>query len=266
LCAPQAILISQSRGETDVASNFSDVGFAAHSAGEIEALARKCFERGRVFKTQSGSYIRWEAGGGVELWGQLNERDELLAINPHYSGKTRTSVGLMARVTRQGAPMDGGFLCWAQPFGNEPISGLFQFVFDTPDFLLTKDLKLPCIQSVQLSAFAQQCNVFANEEDYKSRAARFKITLPSSAFLPLGMTDKNRKPLPEPLALAMICGHVLDVSEQTNTDSKQKFWALKLRTSSGEIDVVSDPELLPNGAKSGNILQASVWVSGRLAD
>jgi hypothetical protein len=252
--------------ERAVASNFSDIGFSAQNGGEIEALAKKCFERGKVTKTQGGSYIRWQLGGGVELWGQLNERDELLAINPHFSGKTRTSVGLMSRVTRQGSPMDGGFLCWAQPFGQEPISGLFQFVFDTPDFLLNTNLSLPCIQSVQLSAFAQQCNVFANEEDYKSRAARFKINLPSSAFLPLGMTDKNRKPLAEPQALAMVCGHVLDASEQTNADSKQKFWALKLRTSSGEIDLVSDPELMPTGAKAGNILQASVWLSGRVAD
>jgi hypothetical protein len=248
-----------------VASNFSNIGFAAGSAAEVEALARKCIDHGRVLKTVCGSYIRWEVGGGVELWGQLNEQDELLAINPHFSGQTRVSAGLIAGVERRLSPMDGGYLCWAQPFGSDPVSGLFQFVFDTPDFLLHKNLPLPAIRSLQLAAFAQQCNVFANEDDYNSRAARFKITLPSSAFLPLGLADRNRQPLAEPLALAMLCGQVLDAAEQKNADSKLPFWLLRLRTSNGEIDVVSDPELLPNGAKPGNILQASVWLSGRLA-
>ncbi len=247
-----------------MATNLSNIGFDIKEDGDMEALARKCFQNGRATRCEQGSYIRWEIGGGVELWAQLNAREELIGLNPHFQGKTRMSAGLIGRVTRAGFPMDGGLRSLAEPFGNDPIRGAFAFVFDTPDFLLNAELTLPMIHSIHLTAFAQQCNVFENDEDYKTRAARHGISLPAESFVALGLTDKNRQPLPEPLATAMVNGHIQDLSLATNPFSKRQYWWLRIRTMGGELDVVADPELLPRGAKPGGILQCTAWLSGRV--
>jgi hypothetical protein len=248
-----------------VATNLSDIGFHVSQSGDMETLASKFFASGKCICFGEGSYLLFEAGNGVELWGQLNANEELIGFNPHFSGKTKTSAGIMERVTRAGFPMDGGFKCLAQPFGADPIKGAFPFIFDTPDFLLSAHETLPAIRTIQLSAFAQQCGLFLNEEDFRARSARSGSKLHSDAFVPLGMIDEQRQPRPEPLATAVIIAHILDVSETTNPATSHKFWWLKVRNSVGEIDVVADPELLPHGAKPGNIIQCSAWLSGRLS-
>ena len=247
-----------------MATNLSDVGFNQQGPGELEALAKKCYQNGKAQRCKQGTYISWALGNGIEIWIQLNPNEELIALNPHFSGKTRTSAGLEKRVTRDGFPMDGGFVALAQPYGNDPIKGAFRFVFDTPNFLSHEELKLPQISSVQLTAFAQQCVVAATEADFAAAMSRQGRNLGVDAFRPLGMTGPSREPLPEPLASAMLCGPILDAVQMTNPSTKTPFWWLKIRNAVGEVDVVADPELLPHGAKIGAILQCSAWVSGKI--
>jgi hypothetical protein len=249
-----------------VVTNLTDVGFNSGNS-ELESLATKCFQNGRATRGPKGTYIVWSPAHGIELWAQLSPSEEMIGLNPHFFGKTRTSVGLMQRVTRTGFAMDGGFASLAQPFGNDPIRGAFAFVFDTPDFLTHEELKLPAIRTVQLTAFAQQCNVFANEADFKARITKFGgKSLPSDTFLPLGLTGPNREPIPEPLATAMLCGTILDASLLTNPVTKNNFWWMKLRNGVGEIDCVADTSLLPHGAKAGGVIQCTAFLSGRIVE
>lgn len=247
-----------------MATNLSDIGFHVHQAADMEALAHKFFENGKKICFGQGSYILWEVGAGIELWGQMNESEELIGFSPHFLGKTRISAGLMERVTRASLPLDGGFKSLAQPYGSEPIKGAFSFVFDTPDFLLHANEQLPVIRTVQLTAFAQQCGVFENEEDFKARSARVGSKLGPDAFVALGMIDDKRQPRAEPLATAVLTGAVMDAQQINNPATGHPFWWLKLRNALGEIDVVADPELLPRGAKERNIVQTSAWLSGRV--
>ena len=249
-----------------LATNLSNIGFHVHQAGDMEALAGKFFELGRKICFGQGAYLHYDAGNGVELWGQLNASDEVIGFNPHFAGKTRTSAGVMERIARSGFPLDGGFKCLAQPFGADPIQGKFAFVFDCPDFLLSAHETLPTIRTIQLSAFVQQCAVFENEEEFRSRSARFGSKLGSDAFVALGMIDEKRQPRAEPLATCVVIGRVLEAEQLANPATSHQFWWLKVRNSAGEIDVVADPELLPRGAKPGNVMQCTAWLSGRLAN
>ncbi|HEY3322143.1 MAG TPA: hypothetical protein VGP72_16880 [Planctomycetota bacterium] len=246
-----------------MATNLSDIGFTQTGA-ELEALARKCFQNGRATRCEKGTYIVWALGSGIELWIQLTPNEELIGMNPHFSGKTRTSAGLEKRVHRAGFPMDGGFVALAQPYGNEQIHGTFRFVFDTPNFHAHSELKLPVISSVQLTAFAQQCVVAPSEAEFRAASTRSNSRLSIDAFMPVGLNEKGRKTGAEPAATAMICGVILDCEQILNPTSKARFWWMRIRNSVGEIDVVADPELLPKGAKVGGVLQCSAWVSGRI--
>lgn len=249
-----------------VATNLSDIGFAAQTGPELEALARKCYENGRATRCAQGIYIRWQAGQGVELWAQLSLGEELLGLNPHFGGTARASLGLMERVTRHGFPLDGGFKCLGQPYGCDPIRGAFPCVFDCPDFWLHDKLNLPQIQTVQAAAFAQQCALFANEEDFQAMVSRRGTRMSSDACLAMGLTGASREPLAEPLASAMLAGRVQDAALLVNPFSKHKFWSVRLQNALGEVDLVADPELLAAAPKAGNILQASVWLSGRIVN
>ncbi len=247
-----------------MATNLSDIGFSAQAGPEYEALARKCFQNGHASRCPSGTYIGWNLGGGIELWIQLTPGEELVGLTPHFFGKTRISAGLCQRVTRAGFALEGGFVALAQPYGCDPIRGAFRFVFDTPDFHVHDELPLPQIRSVQLTAFAHQCVVAPNEQEFRAARQRAGQNLPSDALIPVGMLGPDRKPLAEPAATAMVCGTILDVARLTNPMTKAPFWWLRLRNAAGEIDVVADPELLPRAPHVGGVLQCSAWLSGRL--
>ena len=248
-----------------MATNMSALGFVTQQGGEFEVLARKCFAQGRKRRCKQGVYIVWEVGQGIELWAQLNENEELIGLNPHFAGKTLLSAGLLERVARTGFQMDGGFKSLSQPYGSDPIQGAIPFVFDAPDFLLHEELTLPLIHSVQLCAFALQCVLYENEVVFQASTTRHKMNYAADACVPLGFQDKDRQPLSEPLASAMLCGVILETAQLTNPVSKRSFTWMKLKNAIGEVDVVADPEVLPRSPKPREILQCSVWLSGKLA-
>ncbi|MCY3023516.1 MAG: hypothetical protein NTW87_31435 [Planctomycetota bacterium] len=248
-----------------MATNFSDLGFAAEGGAELEALARKCLQNGRARRCTQGAYLEWAVGNGIELWAQVNAQDELIGLNPHFAGKTRARIGLTHRISRSGFPMEGGFRAWARPDAADPTRGACPFVFDAPEFLLHEDLSLPVVCSAQLTAFAQQCVLFADETEFRQRAARSTLSLTPESLLPLGLFGKDGQPLAEPLASAMVCGFVLDAIELTNPSTKGQFWWLKVRNAAGEVDVVADVGLLPHGARPHSLLQCTAWLSGKVA-
>lgn len=250
-----------------MATNLSDIGFAAQSGDELETLARKCYENGRATRCAKGIYIRWQLSQGIELWAQLSLSEELVGLNPHFGGTARASLGLTQRVTRSGGfPMDGGFKGLAQPYGNDPIRGVFALVFDSPDFHTHDELELPRIATVQMAAFAQQCAVFENEEEFQALATRRGMRLGPDACMAMGLAGADREPLAEPLASALLVGRIQEARQIVNPFSKHEFWCLRLQNSLGEVDVVADPELLARPPRAGNVLQSSVLLSGRLVN
>ncbi|HYG77405.1 MAG TPA: hypothetical protein VEK08_20530 [Planctomycetota bacterium] len=245
-------------------TQLSNLGFTGAEGSDLETLARKCFQNGRATRGKNGTYICWALGNGIEIWIQLSLTEELLGLNPHFMGKTRDSVGLMQRISRTGFPMDGGFLALAQPYGSDPIRGAFRFVFDSPDFLVHEEMKLPRIATVQLTAFAQQCAFVDSDKEFASLAARQGTSVTSESLIALGFSGKNREPLAEPLASAMVCGLILDSQQITNPMTKVPFWWLRIRNAAGEIDVVAANDMVSRPPKLGGILQCSAWLSGRV--
>ena len=243
----------------------SDIGFGSPQGPELESLARKCFENGRASRCPHGTYIVWALGQGIELWVQLNQREELIGLNPHFSGKTCLSLGLVQRIERDGFPMDGGFLSTALPTAGDPGHGAFQFVFDVPDFRIHDEVNLPLLKPIQLCAFAQQCSIFESEAAYRAVAAKRGFSLSSDAFVPSGFFDGERRRMAEPLASAMICGNIAEVVEIVNPLTRNRFFQIQVLTCIGKVDVVADAELLPQRAKPGQLLQCSVWLSGKIS-
>src|SRR5262245_3733248 len=118
-----------------MASHFSTIGLPVKSQDELLALAERAADDCASLGCPQGRYLRWSSPGGAELWLQVDADNDLVGMNPHFSGESAVRVRLTSRITRPGGtPLGGAFHGWAAPAGGDPEGGCYPFVFDAPDF------------------------------------------------------------------------------------------------------------------------------------
>jgi hypothetical protein len=245
-------------------SHLSNIGFQLETEGAFEQLAFRAYDEGEAFETEEGTYVRWSPGEGVELWLQLDREDSIIGVNPHFTGGSLMRVGLTQRINRsEGSLLEGAFYAWANPEGDEPESGDYPFVFDTPDYHLHSALSLPSVVSVQLSAFAHELQSYESDQAYDESQPE-EIKFASESFIPSGMFAPEGDSIDPPLAYAIFAGHVLETSIITNPATDNAFIWTKVRTLGGEVDMVADPALLNGPVVKGGVVSGSFWLSGRI--
>jgi hypothetical protein len=199
------------------------------------------------------NYIRWQAGNGAELWLQLDPKEQVVAVAPHYSGQARMRVGVTERrEKRENGVLVGGFYSWADLFDDDdPHAGVFPFIFDTPDYLAYADLMLPAVYEVQVAAFAHALTVYEDEEAYYGVQRDVRIKIAAESFYPSSGS------------YATFSGEVLAAASPLNLATRAPFLSLRVRSFGGEIDVVANPSLVDGPFRVGNIVTCSCWLSGR---
>jgi hypothetical protein len=70
----------------------------------------------------------------------------------------------------------------------------------------------------------------------------------------------------EPAPDALLHGRVVRAERLTNPETGVAFAHLVVKTLGGEIDVVADPEELPELPAEGSIVRAGGWLSGALPE
>ena len=245
-------------------SHFSDIGFQVEAEEDFQQLALRAYDEGEALETGEGTYLRWSPGEGVELWLQLDLEDNIIVVNPHFTGSSLLRVGLTRRIDRsEETPLEGAFYAWANPQGNEPVSGDYPLVFDAPDYHLNSTLILPSIAEVQISAFAHELFSYESDEAYDAaQPGEFKFA--SESFIPSGTFTPEEGAIDPPLAEAIFTGHVLETLMITNPATDNEFIWAKVRTLGGEMDVVADPVLLNGPVVKGGVVSGSFWLSGRI--
>lgn len=125
-----------------MASHFSSIGLNLNNQDDFSNYFNLAYKNGEKIRTKLGTYITWHIGNGVELWGQLDKNNTAIGMNPHFSGKSKIKVRVDSIVKRDNDNvLDGALYCWAEPKENEDGSGIYPFVFDTPDMATYGDLK-----------------------------------------------------------------------------------------------------------------------------
>jgi hypothetical protein len=242
-------------------SHMSDIGFRVKESSDFMRFAMQAAEEGEVAVVPDGSYVKWSPGQGIELWGQLDRQQEIIGLNPHYSGQAKLKIALTKRVpSPQGTALDGGFYGWVNPDEGDPPTGEFPVVFDVPDFRCSDALKLPAIVEVQLTAFAHELKGFENEsafDESQSESMKFAVEsfIPTGLFVSEGSAER---------AEAIFTGYILDMSIITNPSTESEFVWVRVRTLGGEIEVVADPGVLSGSLPVGGIVSGSFWLSGRV--
>lgn len=239
------------------------VGFPVNSDEDFGHYAVIAQFNGEPITHPSGLYRRLTAGGGVELWLETDEGDGLRQMNPHFLGPSRMRLRIESRMqTPRGDVMNNAFQAWALGDEDADHHGVFPLVFDSPDFHLYDDMELPVIEQVQLAAFAETIDLFANEHEF-TEANCGGLPYAVKSFVPLHNFSSFREGDPS-VAYARISGRVLQTEIIENQRTPKSFCWLKLETYCGEVDVVVDPALLHRPIVSGDIVAGLFWLSGRI--
>jgi hypothetical protein len=249
-------------------SNLSNIGFSVRTDDEFYELINKIAALGQPLKSAKGSYICYSDGSGAEIYIQILD-NEFIGINPHYKGKSQNLVGLVKTIPRNESELDGAFYAWAGLSDTNNVeSGAYPFVFDLPDFYTYESLELPKSIEIQLTAFAsEEFEVFENEEAYfNSQSGEFKFA--SRSFIPSGLFSVNSENEMEGTtpaqAYAIFTGFIKEFALKVNQFTKEQFYWILVDTLGGEIDVVVDTKLVPNGLKINSVVKGQFWLSGKL--
>lgn len=247
-------------------SHFSDIGFTMHSQEDFEALVDSAYSKSTATKVNEGTYFVYSDKSGAEMWIQFNNDNECIGANPHYNGKSRRTVCLTNTMERPESELDGAFHGWAAPAEkNNPESGDYPFVFDSPGFKTTGNIPFPVDYDIQLAAFAQELSVFDNEQEYdNSQASETKYAVQS--FIPTGLFAAAENPEDDdpPQALAMFTGIIKQYERKRNGLTGHEFYWLLVDTLGGDVDVVADVLFFEKEPVKGGVLHGRFWLSGQL--
>lgn len=241
-----------------MSNHFHALGFPVDEADDLDSLIHLASAEGDRFPSEHGEYCLWSPGEGVQIWLHFVDTD-LVSISPHYAGTSKRTVGLIERVRQEEDNLlEGGFYGWADP-GRNLDDGDYPFLFYVPDFHRYDDLVLPRRASIQLTAFAHVLTCYPTEADFKASQVQSEIQYAANYFLPNGLFGEG-PPEPE----ACFAGRLLSATLQTNPYSRHTFYALKIATLGGDVDVVAAPETVDGQLLVGAIVHGEYWLSGRV--
>lgn len=248
-------------------SNLSSIGFGVSSQEEFEKLIEMAVAKSSQIGARNGSYLLYSEPSGAELWTQVNTSNEIIGANPHFSGQSKRRVCLTSTVERPESELDGAYHAWAAPITpDDPDSGEYPFVFDVPDFHTNGDIDFPRDFEIQLSAFAQELDIYENEDVYhanQSSEPQFAVR----SFIPSGLFNFEEDSDPDPpQALGIFTGIIKQAERRRNSFTNSEFYWMLVETLGGEVDVVADLSLIPDEPLVGGVAQGQFWLTGRLID
>jgi hypothetical protein len=244
-------------------SNLSDIGFPAQTGKEYGQLIALVATDGEKIPVEKGAYLKYSDASGAELYCQLNKKNEILGMNPHYNGKSRFDAALTSQVKRSETALDGAFHGWSAPKNEDPESGEYPFVIDLPDFYTLPHYIFPTKVTLQLSAFAQsEFELFKSEEEFSAQQKE-GIKFGSQSFVAIGLFS-NKEDNAAPEAFALINGIVVESEKKVNKKTGKEFYWILLQTLGGQIDMVVDPSLIKFNPIKGTIVTGQFWLSGKI--
>jgi hypothetical protein len=248
-------------------SNFSTIGVPiVDSEKDYTAWATRAVSEGQVVPVGDGEYRVLSSNAGTQLWAGVDRRGRIVGLTPHYAGAARCRGRLTDRINRADeSSFDGAFDGWAcddRPASpDDPSSDITPLLFDAPDALAHRDLRLPAIADVQIAAFAHECTWHRDVDTFRSAQASEDMPFAEEAFAYLDVFAEG----PDRSATAILSGQVRDtairVNELTGLGSR---WAA-VRTLIGDIDVVADPAVVDGEPTVGGVVIGNFWLSGRIS-
>ncbi|MEZ0227323.1 MAG: hypothetical protein ACAI25_01765 [Planctomycetota bacterium] len=231
-----------------MASHFGAIGFAVVTAEEYEALGVLAGSVGKAHGDEEQTYVRWEAGTGVEIWAQADRgTKKIKGLTPYFASGEAALDGTIERVDPHPKRLHEGSIALV-PTGDERRAALAGVPVTLPDFRLALPRLAPRAPArMSLAAFAHAFEVLESEK-----------ALGDSGLAP-GMMLRAAQ------GLALATGRVVRSDVRTNPSGRREFvWAL-LAVQGGTLDVLLDPVLRDTPLEEGQVCRGVFWLSGRLS-
>ncbi|NCO03680.1 MAG: hypothetical protein GW903_05770 [Alphaproteobacteria bacterium] len=261
-------------------SNFNQIGFSVDTEEDYNALCLSHSETASFEQeTALGTYVCWQesADFGPELWIQA-EGDSIIGMHPYFRGKSEVKIGAVDIIDQSKiTPLDAPLFCWFNPEKGNPDSGETQCLVDMVRYF-SFDKKLPSMQTLSISAFAQEMDIYESAEKYNELHKGFTEedidnddfnivdAMALESFFSVGLfTDEETDEVPEPIAL--FSATVLETQKMKNPSTGRAYtWAL-VRTLGGTFDVVVGKEI--QGDKPihvGSVIKGAFWMGADFKD
>lgn len=242
-----------------MANHFSSLGFDITNQEDFVNYFKQAYENGEIIETELGTYIKWEVGNGIELWGQI-EDNKAVGLNPHFTGNSSVKIRIQNKIKRENdTKLDGAFYCWADP-EETGEDGAYPFVFDLPNMEIY-NINIPQIVTAQITGFAHELSAYRNDEEFDI-AQKTTPKFAAESFIPVGLFNPNGSDDTSEEATAMFTGHIIDTSKMINPITGLEFIWIKVATLGGEYDIVADPQIIDDEITIGGVVSGTFWLSG----
>ena len=248
-----------------MADHLAALGIGSDSQEERQDQVRRILHNSKPHSQRAdGMTLRWRDPSGAELWIYVDESGAMRSVQPHFAGGARHTLELQDVVPREDiSPYDGGFIGLTTAGGTNPaLGGGFPVIFDAPDFPDVREAMMTAIHDVELAAFAVELNAYDSEEAFKEAQPEM-ASLEVPAFIPAGLMGMTQGD--NPTAHSLMVGELLEWEAVTNELTGRPFHRLTLSTPAGPMDLIVEPQMMPETVNRGMVIQAGAWMSGRIA-
>jgi hypothetical protein len=260
-----------------MASNLSTIGFVFPDEetfrSSMVAFAGKAQAQ---LDAPCGSYGIWRSRTGAELWFHFGPSDEgnteIYGLTPFFEGQSELDVRITGPIKREtDTPFEGAFYAWVNP--DDADAGSYPLVFDAVDFAARSGETWPAVVRVKLSGFARELKVFQDEAAYRATdTGSGAPQLATEAFIPIGLFAAAEADAAQsggaptaPSSAALLTGRIVEASRMTNEATDKDFYWLLVESLDATFDLVADPEIVTGEVHAGSIVEATVWLFGRLS-
>lgn len=250
-----------------MSSHFACIGFPIREIAEYDRLKERAAAEGaRLRLPDGGGLIRWEVGGGPEIWALVDPGGEVVEVTPFH----RVPAALRLAVTAYGEDAEqegeGWVEGWVEPVEpDEPLSGAFPLRLDVVNFALARGgLHTGAIVPVEICAIASEASLSPDAAAYdRTRQAQYRPPVRSVVSASHFGVDQ---PEVEPEATALITGVVAEARLLTNRVTDASYWQLQVAGEKVTLTVLADQDTLPAEPERRNVLSVSCWMLARVLD
>jgi hypothetical protein len=248
-----------------VSSHFSCIGFPVADMAAYWALARRAAAEGTRLELADGAaLVRWQVGGGPEIWAQVNARGEVMGATPFFATGTPHRVALTGLGEDPDAPLEGWVDGWMEPTeDDEPYSGAFPLRVTLVDFALARQrlARRGGVIGLEIAALAHEADLYADLAAYRS-APGDVYRPPAETFAATAHAGVDDAPgLQE--ASALIAGQVIQARLLVNPVTEEPYWWVRVQTRGVVLHALADRDTLGGDPRPGNVLLGSFWLVGR---
>lgn len=243
-----------------MASHLAAMGFRFPKetfAQELITLFNHCAETSsEEIQVGEKHYLVLYVDRDIEFWipkGENGEFDPSL-FEIHYNTRRWDFVRNPEWIYKEANDSQGGICLWDED-ETFPISVSVPNAAQVPDFSEEGEYQ------AQIACFAEDCEVFVGEEEFgqKYDAVSAMSFFPAGDFAEeAGEADAGRR------TTAWVNGIVQEITLKTNSYTHQQYYFIRIQSYGMQFDLLADPASIPDTIAVGNVIAASVWLSGKI--